>query len=75
MGITRIGEIACGLPRAGISRRLSPAAVLDLDIALGTARPPPRRAFVPRRVRFRERCDFETEIETVRLFAKRPSSR
>jgi protein ImuB len=62
MGITRIGELL-RLPRAGISRRLSPAAVLDLDIALAR-QAAPRRAFVPR-VRFRERCDFETEIETV----------
>jgi len=62
MGITRIGELL-RLPRAGISRRLSPAAVLDLDIALAR-QAAPRRAFVPR-VRFRERRDFETEIETV----------
>jgi protein ImuB len=62
MGITRIGELL-RLPRAGISRRLSPAAVLDLDIALAR-QAAPRRAFVPR-VRFRERCDFEAEIETV----------
>ena len=62
MGITRIGELL-RLPRAGISRRLSPAAVLDLDIALAR-QAAPRRAFVPR-VRFRERCDFETEVETV----------
>jgi protein ImuB len=62
MGITRIGELL-RLPRAGISRRLSPAAVLDLDIALAR-QAAPRRAFVAR-VRFRERCDFETEIETV----------
>jgi len=62
MGITRIGDLL-RLPRAGISRRLSPAAVLDLDIALAR-QAAPRRAFVPR-VRFRERCDFEAEIETV----------
>ena len=62
MGITRIGELL-RLPRAGLSRRLSPAAVLDLDIALAR-QAAPRRAFVPR-VRFRERCDFEAEIETV----------
>jgi protein ImuB len=62
MGITRIGELL-RLPRAGISRRLSPAAVLDLDIALAR-QAAPRRAFIPR-VRFRERCDFEAEIETT----------
>jgi protein ImuB len=62
MGITRIGELL-RLPRAGVSRRLSPAAVLELDIALAR-QAAPRRAFVPR-VRFRERCDFEAEIETV----------
>ena len=62
MGITRIGELL-RLPRSGISRRLSPAAVLDLDVALAR-QGAPRRAFVPR-VRFHERCDFEAEIETV----------
>jgi protein ImuB len=62
MGITRIGELL-RLPRSGISRRLSPAAVLDLDVALAR-QAAPRRAFVPR-VRFHERCDFEMEIETV----------
>jgi protein ImuB len=62
MGVTRVGELL-RLPRAGLSRRLSPAAVLDLDIALGR-QVAPRRAFVPRE-RFRERCDFEAEIETV----------
>ncbi len=62
MGVTRMGELL-RLPRAGIARRLSPAAVLDLDIALAR-QAAPRRAFVPRE-RFRERCDFETEIETV----------
>jgi protein ImuB len=67
MGITRIGELL-RLPRAGISRRLSPAAVLDLDIALAR-QAAPRRAFVPR-VRFRERCDFEAEIETVAYLQK-----
>ena len=67
MGITRIGELL-RLPRGGISRRLSPAAVLDLDIALAR-QAAPRRAFVPR-VRFRERCDFEAEIETVGYLQK-----
>jgi protein ImuB len=62
MGVTRVGELL-RLPRAGVSRRLSPAAVLDLDIALAR-QAAPRRAFVPR-LRFRERCDFEMEIETV----------
>jgi len=62
MGITRIGELL-RLPRAGISRRLSPAAVLELDIALAR-QAAPRRAFVPH-VRFCEHCDFEAEIETV----------
>jgi protein ImuB len=62
MGVTRVGELL-RLPRSGISRRLSPAAILDLDIALAK-QAAPRRAFVPRE-RFRERCDFETEAETV----------
>ena len=67
MGVTRIGELL-RLPRAGVARRLSPAAVLDLDIALGR-QAAPRRGFVSRR-RFRERCDFETEIETVAYLQK-----
>jgi protein ImuB len=67
MGIIRIGELL-RLPRAGISRRLSPSAVLDLDIALAR-QAAPRRAFAPR-VRFRERCDFEAEIETA-LYLKK----
>ncbi|HWJ35470.1 MAG TPA: DNA polymerase Y family protein [Steroidobacteraceae bacterium] len=62
MGVTRVGELL-RLPRAGVARRLSPAAVLDLDIALARLAAP-RRAFVARE-RFRERCDFETEIETA----------
>jgi protein ImuB len=62
MGVTRVGELL-RLPRSGISRRLSPRVILDLDIALAK-QAAPRRAFVPRE-RFRERCDFETEIETV----------
>ena len=56
------------LPRAGLARRLSPALVRDLDIALAR-QPAPRRAFV-RRERFRERCDFETEIEHVAYLEK-----
>ena len=62
MGVNRIGELM-RLPRAGIARRFGPAAVLDLDIAL-SRQSAPRRAFVARE-RFRERCDFETEVETV----------
>jgi protein ImuB len=62
MGVTRMGELL-RLPRAGVARRLSPAAVLDLDIAMAR-QTAPRRAFVARE-RFRERGDFETEIETV----------
>lgn len=62
MGVTRMGELL-RLPRSGVSRRLGPAAVLDLDIALAR-QAAPRRSFVPRE-RFRERCDFETEIATV----------
>jgi protein ImuB len=62
MGVTRLGELM-RLPRAGLARRLSPAMVQDLDIALAR-QPAPRRAFVPHE-RFRERCDFETEIEHV----------
>jgi len=67
MGITRIGELL-RLPRSGLSRRLGPTAVMDLDIALARQRAP-RRAFVPRQ-RFRGRCDFETEIETVAYLQK-----
>ncbi len=62
LGVTRIGELL-RLPRAGLARRLSPAAVLDLDLALAR-QAAPRRAFVARE-RFRERCDFDAEIETV----------
>jgi protein ImuB len=67
MGVTRLGELM-RLPRAGLARRLSPAMVRDLDIALGR-QAAPRRAFV-RRERFRERCDFETEIEHVAYLEK-----
>lgn len=62
MGVHRLGELL-RLPRAGVARRLGPAAVLDLDIA-SAKQAAPRRAAVPRE-RFRERCDFETEMETV----------
>ena len=67
MGVTHLGELM-RLPRAGLARRLSPALVQDLDIALAR-QPAPRRAFV-RRERFRERCDFETEIEQVAYLEK-----
>jgi protein ImuB len=62
MGVTRLGELM-RLPRAGLARRLNPAMVQELDIALAR-QSAPRRAFVPHE-RFRERCDFETEIEHV----------
>jgi protein ImuB len=67
LGVTRVGELL-RLPRAGLTRRFSAAAVLDLDIAL-SRQVAPRRAFVPRE-RFRERCDFETEVETVAYVQK-----
>ncbi|MEO9056419.1 MAG: DNA polymerase Y family protein [Steroidobacteraceae bacterium] len=67
MGVTHLGELL-RLPRAGLARRLSPVLVQDLDIALGR-QPAPRRAFV-RRERFRERCDFEMEIEHVAYLEK-----
>jgi protein ImuB len=67
MGVTHLGELM-RLPRAGLARRLSPALVRDLDIALAR-QPAPRRAFV-RQERFRERCDFETEIEHVAYLEK-----
>ena len=67
MGVTQIGELL-RLPRAGLARRLGIAAVQDLDIALAR-QPAPRRAFVQRE-RFRERCDFEAEIETVAYLEK-----
>ena len=67
MGVTSLSELM-RLPRAGLARRLNPAMVQDLDIALAR-QPAPRRAFVPRE-RFRERCDFETEIEQVAYLEK-----
>ncbi len=67
MGVTRMGELL-RLPRAGLARRLGAAVVQDLDIALAR-QPAPRRAFVPRE-RFRERCDFESEIETAAYLEK-----
>jgi protein ImuB len=62
LGLRHVGELL-RLPRGGLARRLSPAVVRDIDIAVGK-QPAPRRPFVPRE-RFRERCDFETEIEHV----------
>jgi protein ImuB len=67
MGVTRLGELL-RLPRAGLARRLNAALVRDLDIALARSFAP-RRTFVPRE-RFRERCDFETEIEHVAYLEK-----
>jgi protein ImuB len=67
MGVTRVGELL-RLPRAGLARRFGAAALLDLDIALAR-QAAPRRAFVPRE-RFRERCDFETEVETAAYLVK-----
>lgn len=67
MGVTNLGELM-RLPRAGLARRLSPGMVQDLDIALAR-QSAPRKAFVPRE-RFRERCDFETEIEHVAYLEK-----
>jgi protein ImuB len=67
MGVTRMGELL-RLPRAGIARRFGTARVQDLDMALGR-QAAPRRAFVPRE-RFREQCDFETEIEHVAYLEK-----
>jgi protein ImuB len=67
MGVTHLGELM-RLPRSGLARRLNPAMLKDLDIALARQLAP-RRAFVPRE-RFRERCDFETEIEHVAYLEK-----
>jgi protein ImuB len=67
MGVTRLGELL-RLPRAGLARRLGTAMVRDLDIALAR-QPAPRRAFVAREW-FRERCDFESEIETAAYLQK-----
>jgi protein ImuB len=67
MGVTRLGELL-RLPRAGIARRLGIATVQDLDTALGR-QSAPRRAFMPRE-RFREKCDFETEVEHVAYLEK-----
>jgi protein ImuB len=67
MGVTRIGELL-RLPRAGIARRFGAARLQDLDMALARQFAP-RRAFVPRE-RFRLRCDFDMEIETVAYLEK-----
>lgn len=67
LGVSRVGELL-RLPRAGLARRLTPAAVSDIDIALAR-QAAPRRAFVMQE-RFRERCDFEFEIETVAYLQK-----
>ena len=67
LGVSRVGELL-RLPRAGMTRRFGAAAVLDLDIALAR-QAAPRRAFVPRE-RFRERVDFETEVETAAYLQK-----
>jgi protein ImuB len=62
LGILRIGEVL-RLPRAGMTRRFGASLMLDLDIALAR-QAAPRRAFEARE-RFRERCNFEAEVETV----------
>jgi len=67
LGVSRLGELF-RLPRAGMARRFGAAAVLELDIAL-TRQAAPRRSFVPRE-RFRERFDFEMEVETVAYLQK-----
>jgi protein ImuB len=67
LGVLRIGEML-RLPRAGMTRRFGASLTLDLDIALAR-QAAPRRAFVPRE-RFRERCDFEEEVETVAYLEK-----
>jgi protein ImuB len=67
MGVTKVGELL-RLPRAGLARRLGPALVQALDIAVG-AQPAPRRAFVPKE-RFRARSDFETEVENAAYLEK-----
>ena len=67
LGVTRVGELL-RLPRAGLARRFGAAAVLELDIAL-TRQAAPRRSFVPHE-RFRERFDFEAEVETVAYLQK-----
>lgn len=67
MGVRQVGE-ALRLPRAGLARRIGPEALNDLDVALARQLSP-RRAFVPRE-RFKERCDFETEVEHAAYLEK-----
>jgi protein ImuB len=67
LGVSRMGELF-RLPRAGLARRFGAVAVLELDIALGR-QAAPRRSFVPRE-RFRERFDFEMEVETAAYLQK-----
>ena len=67
LGVSRMGELL-RLPRAGLARRFGAAAVLELEIALAR-QAAPRRAFVPRE-RFRERSDFEMEVETAAYLQK-----
>jgi protein ImuB len=67
LGVLKIGEML-RLPRAGMTRRFGASLTLDLDIALAR-QAAPRRAFVPRE-RFRERLDFEEEVETVAYLEK-----
>ncbi len=67
LGVSRVGELL-RLPRAGMARRFGAAAVLELDIAL-LRQAAPRRSFVPRE-RFRERFDFEMDVETVDYLQK-----
>jgi protein ImuB len=67
LGVSRMGDLF-RLPRAGVARRFGAAAVLELDIALAR-QAAPRRSFVPRE-RFRERFDFEMEVETAAYLQK-----
>jgi protein ImuB len=67
MGVTKVGELL-RLPRAGLARRLGPALVQALDVAVGS-QPAPRRAFVAKE-RFRARSDFETEVEHAAYLEK-----
>ncbi|HLW23773.1 MAG TPA: DNA polymerase Y family protein, partial [Steroidobacteraceae bacterium] len=67
MGVTRLGELL-RLPRGGLARRFGRSMVRDLEVALAR-QGSPRRRFVPLE-RFRERRDFESEVESVeRLLA------
>jgi len=62
MGVTRLGELL-RLPRGGLARRFGAAVLRDIEVALAR-QAVPRRRFVPLE-RFRERRDFESEVETV----------